>query len=115
MNIAIIGGGTAGAAAALYLARDGHRCAYCGAVATSLDHVVPRSRGGEHVWENVVAACARCNRLKADRLVSELGWRLRATPRAPAGATWRVLGARRLDPRWSPYLDGTPEPEAVSA
>jgi 5-methylcytosine-specific restriction endonuclease McrA len=97
------------------LARDGHRCMYCGAAATSLDHVVPRSRGGEHVWDNVVAACARCNRLKADRSVSELGWRLRAAPRAPTGATWRVLGARRLDPRWSPYLDGARQLDAVSA
>ena len=42
------------------LARDQHRCAYCGGAATSLDHVVPRSRGGEHTWENVVAACGRC-------------------------------------------------------
>ena len=97
------------------LARDGHRCMYCGGVANSLDHVVPRSRGGEHVWENVVAACARCNRLKADRSVPELGWRLRAAPKAPTGVTWRVLGARRLDPRWFPYLDGMSQLDAVSA
>ena len=88
------------------LARDGHRCVYCGAAATSLDHVVPRSRGGAHVWENVVAACSRCNHAKADRSVSDLGWRLHRPPRAPSGAAWRVLGARRPDPRWSAYLDG---------
>lgn len=58
-------------------ARDGGRCMYCGAVATSVDHVIPRSRGGQHAWDNVVAACRRCNHVKADRHLLELGWRLR--------------------------------------
>jgi 5-methylcytosine-specific restriction endonuclease McrA len=89
------------------LVRDGHRCVYCGAAATSLDHVIPRSRGGPHVWENVVAACHRCNHAKADRSVADLGWRMRCAPRAPSGSAWRVLGARRPDPRWSAYLTGT--------
>jgi 5-methylcytosine-specific restriction endonuclease McrA len=85
-------------------ARDGGRCQYCSAPATSLDHVVPRSRGGAHTWENVVSACGRCNHVKADRGVAELGWRLRRPPVAPTGAAWRVVGARRLDPRWRPFL-----------
>ena len=85
-------------------ARDGGRCQYCSAPATSLDHVVPRSRGGAHTWENVVSACGRCNHVKADRGVAELGWRLRRAPVAPTGAAWRVVGARRLDPRWRPFL-----------
>lgn len=86
--------------------RDGGRCVYCGAHATSLDHVVPRSRGGLHVWENVVSACGRCNHVKADRYVADLGWRMRSKPATPTGAAWRVLGTGRMDPRWSPYLDG---------
>ncbi len=85
-------------------ARDGGRCVYCNAPATSLDHVVPRSRGGPHSWENVVSACARCNHLKADRAVSELGWRLRRTPTAPRGDAWRIVGTKRVDPRWRPFL-----------
>ena len=89
-------------------ALDAGRCLYCGAAATSLDHVVPKSRGGPHSWENVVSACARCNHVKADRGVAELGWRLRARPTAPTGAAWRVVGARRIDPRWAPFLDGVP-------
>src|ERR1700712_3925793 len=96
------------------LARDGHRCAYCGAPATSLDHVIPRSRGGPHTWDNVVAACARCNHTKADRSVAEMGWRLPSLPRAPGGTAWRVLGTRRVDPRWSSYLEGQ-MPEAATA
>ena len=94
-------------------ARDGGRCVYCGAAATSLDHVVPKSRGGPHTWENVVSACSRCNHVKADRGIAELGWRLRATPTAPTGAAWRVVGARRVDPRWRPWLDGVPVDDEV--
>jgi 5-methylcytosine-specific restriction endonuclease McrA len=86
-------------------ARDGGRCVYCGAAATSLDHVVPRSRGGAHAWENVVASCARCNHTKADRPIAELGWRLRTAPRAPSGTAWRIVGFRNPDPRWQTYLD----------
>ena len=85
-------------------ARDGGRCVYCDAPATSLDHVVPRSRGGEHVWENVVSACRRCNHVKADRSVADLGWRMRHPPFRPAGPAWRILGTGRTDPRWTPYL-----------
>jgi 5-methylcytosine-specific restriction endonuclease McrA len=87
-------------------ARDGGRCAYCGAAAASIDHVVPRSRGGRHTWDNVVAACHRCNRLKADRTPADLGWRLRSAPSQPSGPAWRVLASGRHDPSWTPYLVG---------
>lgn len=86
-------------------ARDAGRCVYCGVAATTIDHVVPRSRGGRHVWDNVVAACGRCNHVKADRTLIELGWRLRRPPAAPSGIAWRVLGHRTPDPRWLDYLD----------
>ena len=95
-------------------ARDGGRCVYCGAAATSLDHVVPRSRGGAHVWENVVSACGRCNHLKGDRDIHTLGWRLRHAPREPTGMAWRVLGTGRCDPTWLRWLSG-PVPEAATA
>jgi 5-methylcytosine-specific restriction endonuclease McrA len=87
-------------------ARDGGRCAYCGATASSIDHVVPRSRGGRHSWDNVVAACHRCNRMKADRSPADLGWRLRSVPAQPTGPAWRVLASGRHDPTWTPYLVG---------
>lgn len=85
-------------------ARDGGRCIYCNSPATSLDHVIPRSRGGLHVWENVVSACRRCNHVKADRSFSDLGWRMRHAPFQPVGPAWRILGAGRADPDWMPYL-----------
>lgn len=93
--------------------RDGSTCVYCGASATSIDHVVPRSRGGTHTWDNVVAACRRCNHTKADRSLAELGWTLPQPPRAPSGASWRLLGHRAVDPRWRTWL-GMPDPLADS-
>ena len=86
-------------------ARDGWRCAYCGGLAETIDHVFPRSRGGGHVWENVVAACAKCNHSKGDRTPAEMGWRLSTPPVAPKGVAWRVLGHRAPDPRWADWLD----------
>jgi 5-methylcytosine-specific restriction endonuclease McrA len=92
--------------------RDGQTCVYCGGSATSIDHVVPRSRGGTHTWDNVVAACRRCNHAKADRSLAELGWALPHPPRTPSGAAWRLLGTRSVDPRWRTWLG---MPETVSA
>ncbi|WP_331253578.1 HNH endonuclease [Modestobacter sp. VKM Ac-2986] len=92
--------------------RDSSTCVYCGASATSIDHVVPRSRGGTHTWENVVAACRRCNHVKADRSLAEMGWALPHPPRAPSGTAWRLLGHRTVDPRWREWLGLT---ESVSA
>ncbi len=85
--------------------RDRFRCAYCGAKADTVDHVVPRSRGGEHSWENCVAACSTCNHRKADKLLTELGWTLRRAPASPQGQHWRLLSAvKELHPAWMRYL-----------
>src|SRR5579863_1476300 len=70
---------------AALMRRDAYMCAYCGAAADTIDHVVPRSRGGAHAWENCVASCTKCNHRKADRLIEELGWTLRWDPLAPRG------------------------------
>lgn len=86
------------------LRRDGHRCAYCGKVASTIDHVMPRSRGGKDTWENLVACCLRCNNLKGDRTPQEMHWELNLTPQAPRGSQWTVRGTERADPRWEPYL-----------
>ena len=85
--------------------RDRFRCAYCGGKAETVDHVIPRSRGGEHSWENCVASCAPCNHRKADKLLSELGWPLRAALVPPKGPHWRLLATtKELDPAWLRYL-----------
>jgi 5-methylcytosine-specific restriction endonuclease McrA len=86
-------------------ARDGHRCQYCNRAAENIDHVVPRSRGGTHSWENVVASCRSCNARKEDRMLSDTGLRLRRIPREPHANLWVVATAGSLDPAWEPYLD----------
>jgi 5-methylcytosine-specific restriction endonuclease McrA len=83
--------------------RDKGKCAYCEKRGDTIDHVIPRSRGGKHEWENVVCACRKCNHKKADKLLSELGWTLSFTPYSPKGTFWLILGVIE-DPQWEPYL-----------
>ncbi|MEO1093680.1 MAG: HNH endonuclease [Cyanobacteria bacterium J06638_28] len=64
--------------------RDQHRCQYCNSTKRlTIDHVVPRSKGGTHTWDNVVAACERCNSIKGDRLLPSTNLVLKAKPKAP--------------------------------
>ena len=93
-------------------ARDGHRCQYCGAAAENIDHVVPRSKGGLHTWENVVASCRACNMRKEDHLLSETSLILRRLPKAPHPGSWVLVANGAIQPDWEPYLVGT---EALSA
>lgn len=85
--------------------RDDYRCQYCPGDAESIDHVVPRSRGGQHVWENVVAACRRCNVRKGDRTPAEASMPLARDPRAPKRYGWIYASTGyAVDPSWRPYL-----------
>lgn len=86
------------------MARDGHRCQYCGATADSIDHVVPRSRGGAHEWENVTAACRPCNLRKRDRTPEEAGMPLARRPHVPRESAWIALAVNRVPDEWKPYL-----------
>ncbi|PPK98322.1 5-methylcytosine-specific restriction endonuclease McrA [Kineococcus xinjiangensis] len=84
------------------LERDQHTCIYCGGRGETIDHIVPRSRGGQDSWENQAACCAPCNAAKADRTPSEARMRLRWTPWRPDIAAsvqrriWRELAAGEL-------------------
>ena len=90
-------------------ARDGNRCQYCGRqfprAELNLDHVVPRSRGGTSVWENVVCSCHRCNRLKGGRTPAEAGMRLVRQPRRPQWTPFmtETYSLRRYK-EWMPFL-----------
>jgi 5-methylcytosine-specific restriction endonuclease McrA len=87
-------------------ARDGWRCVYCGTSASrlTLDHVVPRSRGGDSVWENVVTSCAPCNLQKGNKLLEETSMTLPKPPRAPQPVLFIQLAAPKIPARWEPYL-----------
>ncbi len=92
------------------LLRDRSTCQYCGSVLPAseltLDHVIPRSRGGLSTWENLVACCHECNRLKGNRLLSEAGMKLLREPRAfnlhTSRHIMRMIG--RSDAKWRKYL-----------
>ncbi|OLP15769.1 HNH endonuclease [Leptolyngbya sp. 'hensonii'] len=66
------------------LRRDGHACQYCGSTRKlTLDHVIPKSKGGPHTWDNVVTACEPCNLKKGNQLLHEVGLVLKSKPKAP--------------------------------
>jgi len=86
--------------------RDRGSCQYCGRAAENLDHVLPRSRGGAHTWENVVAACRSCNARKGDHTPEEVGLRPASTPQAPRHHGWLLIGlAAPPHPSWRAYLE----------
>ena len=101
-------------------ARDGWRCVYCGTASgrLTLDHVIPRSRGGDSVWENVVTSCAPCNLRKGNRLPHEVQMELPAPPRPPAPVLFIRLATPKIPQRWERYLGAVrdarrrPEPQA---
>lgn len=84
--------------------RDDHTCQYCGRPAENIDHVHPRSRQGPHQWENVVAACTRCNSKKGDLTLVECGMVLARRPFAPKAAFWMVVAVGKVKPEWELYL-----------
>ena len=90
------------------LARDGYTCQYCGArpdkSELTMDHVVPRSRGGRSSWENVVTACTRCNQRKGRHTPEEAGMPLRVPPRRPRYIALTVLADARQHEVWNKYV-----------
>lgn len=97
--------------------RDEFACQYCGGGGElTFDHVVPRSRGGLTSWENVVAACSRCNLKKGSRSLRQAGLSLRRPPRRPGAEEMRNLG-RKFPPNhmhetWIDFLYWDAELEA---
>jgi 5-methylcytosine-specific restriction endonuclease McrA len=91
-------------------ARDGNRCQYCGkrfpTGELSLDHVMPRSRGGGTDWENIVCACVKCNVRKGGRTPTEAGMKLTKTPIKPrTSPTLSLKLANRKYQSWKTFLD----------
>jgi 5-methylcytosine-specific restriction endonuclease McrA len=95
--------------------RDGHRCQYCNAPAENIDHVIPRSKGGPHTWENVVAACRPCNARKMDHYLHETNMRLRRSPRAPRERIWIMAAVGTVRSDWEPYLHPSCRPSASAS
>jgi 5-methylcytosine-specific restriction endonuclease McrA len=91
------------------LRRDNFTCQYCGTRMTRLtiDHLVPRHRGGDHSWSNLVAACPSCNLHKGGRTLQEAHMRLLRPPQEPVPSAMYLFGAHsHEDSAWQPFLQG---------
>jgi 5-methylcytosine-specific restriction endonuclease McrA len=88
------------------LARDSWTCQYCGSRKPGLtvDHVIPRSRGGKSVWENIVASCASCNRRKGNRLPREIQMHPTSRPSAPGPTVFIRIASPTIPTAWRQYL-----------
>ena len=89
--------------------RDNYTCQYCGKHETNLtvDHVHPRHMGGEHIWTNVVAACASCNHRKGGRPLHEVHMHLMHIPKEPPASALYIYGRHMKEyGEWEPYING---------
>lgn len=91
------------------LRRDNYTCQYCGRTSQQLtiDHVIPRHRGGTHSWENLVAACPSCNHAKGGKLLNEFNMRLNHPPQEPSSsAAYRFSTHLRRHQEWIQFFEG---------
>jgi hypothetical protein len=83
--------------------RDDHTCQYCGAKKhLTIDHVIPRSRGGQDTWENMVVACSTCNTKKGNTLLEQTGMKLRRVPKPMGNKMIVKLNKSNVD-EWKDY------------
>jgi 5-methylcytosine-specific restriction endonuclease McrA len=86
-------------------ARDDWTCQYCGARSNlTVDHVIPRSKGGASSWENIVASCAPCNLRKGSALPRQAGMRLQRQPRTPSPHVFIHVASPTIPAAWQQYL-----------
>ncbi len=88
------------------LRRDGYKCAYCGRsdIPLTVDHIIPKARGGDDSWENMICACTRCNNVKGDRTPDEANMKLLFKPFKPSHIMFIKNVVGRLDERWNPIF-----------
>jgi 5-methylcytosine-specific restriction endonuclease McrA len=88
------------------LRRDNHKCQYCSRsdLTLTIDHIVPKSKGGTDSWENLVAACVKCNNKKGDRSPEDANMPLHKRPSKPSHITFMKHFVGRIDDEWKPYL-----------
>jgi 5-methylcytosine-specific restriction endonuclease McrA len=89
-------------------ARDDWTCQYCGARSNlTVDHVIPRSKGGPSSWENIVASCAPCNRRKGDHLPERANMHPRRQPTAPSPHVFIHVASPTIPAAWRQWLPAT--------
>lgn len=98
---------------AAILSRDRYSCVYCGKKADSIDHVYPRSLGGEHTWENLAASCKPCNQKKSDKTLKEMGWTMLEKPYRPTKKQIQSFMFKN-NPDWIRYIEDSDSLSALS-
>lgn len=84
--------------------RDKNKCQYCGSTKSlTIDHIIPRSRGGKDTWENLVVACSPCNVRKGDKMLEHTGMKLSSTPKAPISKVLIDLTDSKV-PEWQEFI-----------
>jgi 5-methylcytosine-specific restriction endonuclease McrA len=88
------------------LRRDAYKCAYCGRsdLPLTIDHIIPKAKGGSESWENLVCACTNCNNRKGGRTPEEANLRLIYKPFKPNHIMFIKTTVGKLDENWKPYL-----------
>jgi len=88
------------------LRRDSHRCQYCGKsdIMLTVDHIMPKAKGGEDSWENLVTACVECNNRKGDRTPEDAHMKLHRKPMKPNHVSFIRHFVGTIDEAWKPYL-----------
>jgi len=88
--------------------RDQNTCQYCSKEEESrvltIDHVVPRSKGGKNTWENLVTACKKCNQKKGNKTPKEANMKLLREPKRPKSNILRAIGKKQISDLWKNYL-----------
>lgn len=85
--------------------RDAFKCQYCGTHENlTIDHIIPKSKGGKDTWENLVTACTSCNHKKGNRTPREAGMPLRRAPFRPSHIIFLRDFHGQVDDHWKPYL-----------
>jgi 5-methylcytosine-specific restriction endonuclease McrA len=88
------------------LRRDAYRCGYCGRgdLRLTIDHIIPKARGGTDSWDNLISACTICNNKKSDRTPEEANMSLLTKPFKPSHIMFIKNVVGKLDENWKPYL-----------
>ena len=88
------------------LRRDNYKCAYCGRsdLMLTVDHIIPKAKGGNDSWENLITACTKCNNIKGDRTPDEANMKLLTRPYKPSHVIFIKNIVSKIDEKWKPYL-----------
>jgi 5-methylcytosine-specific restriction endonuclease McrA len=88
--------------------RDKNTCQYCvkklAIKDLTIDHILPKSRGGKNSWENLTTSCKKCNQKKANRTPEEAGMKLFTVPRKPSSFLFKNIKPEQISELWSNYL-----------